>query len=248
LSCDPELVTGFVDGELAAEAAAAVDAHLATCPDCRAQAEAERALRARLRSLPGPKLPVGLEARVRSRVRRGALSARAATRWALPLAAALVAALWFRGHAPLVAWELARDHDHCFSKHPLPAQVWSGEPEAVGDWFDRQGTRLPRVPGHVGQLALVGARYCPMPDVSFAPHVYYASATGHVSVFVVTHRVRFDDRFAGQSRGRAVRLLRVEGATVGIVAESDGDARAFEAALRPVLTAWVASGRSGARR
>jgi anti-sigma factor RsiW len=248
LSCDPELVTGFVDGELAAEAAAAVDAHLGACADCRAQAEAERGLRARLRSLPAPHLPAGLEARVRSRARRRPLVARAAARWALPLAAALVAAFWVRGHAPLVAWELARDHDHCFSKRPLPAKVWSAEPDTVGDWFERQGTRLPRVPGRVGDLALVGARYCPLPDVSFAAHVYYASAKGHVSVFVVPHRVRLDDRFAGQARGRTVRLLRVEGETVGIVAESDADARAFEAAFRPVLAAWVASGGAGARR
>jgi hypothetical protein len=85
----------------------------------------------------------------------------------------------------------------------------------------------------------VGARYCPLPDVSSAPHVYYTSATSHVSVFLVPHGVRLDDRFAGQARGRAVRLLRVEGETVGIVAESDSDARAFEAAFRPVLAAWV---------
>jgi hypothetical protein len=160
-------------------------------------------------------------------------------RWALPLAAVLVAGFWARGHAPIVAWELARDHDHCFSMRPLPAKVWSGEPRVVGDWFSRQGTRLPPVPDRVGELTLVGARYCPLPGVSLAPHVYYASATSQVSVFVVPHGVRFDGRFAGEARGRSVRLLRVEGETVGIVAGSEADARAFEAALRPVVAAWV---------
>jgi hypothetical protein len=172
-------------------------------------------------------------------MRRRPVTPGAVARWVLPLAAVLVAGFWARGHTPLVAWELARDHDHCFSLRPLPAKVWSGEPGVVGDWFSRQGTRLPRVPDRVGELALVGARYCPLPDVSSAPHVYYASATRQVSVFLVPHGVRVDDRFAGESRGRAVRLLRVEGETVGIVAGSEADARAFETAFRPVLAAWV---------
>jgi anti-sigma factor RsiW len=236
VSCDRERVTGFVDGELDAEAAAVLVAHLETCAACRAQVEEERSLRARLRSLPLPETPVGLEARVRTRLGRPSVVARAA-RWALPAAAVLVAALWARGHAPLVAWELASDHGHCFSRRPLPARVWSGEPGVVGEWFRRQGTRLPHIPDRVGQIVLVGARYCALPDVSLAPHVYYASPTSQVSVFLVPHGVRLGEGFAGQARGGAVRLLRVDGGIVGIVAQNDADARAFEAALRPVLAA-----------
>jgi anti-sigma factor (TIGR02949 family) len=236
VSCDRERVTGFVDGELDAEAAAGVAAHLDACAACRAQADEERSLRARLRALPAPEAPVGLEARVLSRIARPSVVARA-VRWALPAAAVLAVALWARGHAPLVAWELATDHAHCFSRRPLPAKVWSDEPGVVGEWFRRQGTRLPRLPDRVGEIVLVGARYCPLPDVSLAPHVYYASPTTQVSVFLVPHGVKLGAGFAGRARGRAVRLLRVEGETVGIVAGSDADARAFEAALRPVLTA-----------
>jgi hypothetical protein len=240
LSCDPERVTGFVDGELDAEATAAVFAHLETCPACRAQAEAERGLRARLRSLPTPDLPAGLEARVRSQARRRPVVVRAFVRWALPLAACLAVGLfWVRGYVPFVAWDLSRDHDKCFSRHPVPAKVRSGEPRVVADWFEGQDTHLPGIPDRVGDLALVGARYCPLVGLSFAPHVYYVSPTSHASVFVVPHGVRLDDRFAGQARGRAVRLLRVEGQTVGIVAESDADARALETAFRPVLAAWA---------
>jgi len=238
LSCDRERVTGFVDGELEVEAAAAVAAHLETCSGCRAQAVAERGLRTRLRGLPTPELPAGLEERVRERPRRGFP---AVARWALPLAAALVAGFWVRGHAPFVAWELARDHGHCFSFRPLPAKVRSGEPDVVGEWFGRQGARLPAVPDRVGDLTLVGARFCALPDVSFAPHVYYASATSGVSVFVVHHGVRLDDRFAGRALGRAVRLLRVGGEVVGIVGEGESEVRAFEAAFRPVLMARVAA-------
>lgn len=238
MSCDAERVTAFVDGELDAEAAAAVAGHLEACAACRAQADGERSLRARLRSLPAPEPPAGLEARVRARTRRRPVVA-VATRWALPFAALFLAAFWARGHAPLVAWELARDHDHCFSFRPLPAKVRSSDPWVVEDWFLRRGTRLPRVPDRVGDIALVGGRYCSLPDVSSAPHVFYASATSHVSIFLVPHGVRYEDAFAGQVRGKAVRLLRVEGETVGIVAGDDADARAFEAAFRPVLAAWA---------
>jgi hypothetical protein len=165
----------------------------------------------------------------------------AALRWALPLAAALVAGFWLRGHAPFVAWELARDHGHCFSRRPPPAKVWTGEPGIVSAWFEDRGARLPDVPDRVGDLALVGARFCPLPDVSFAPHLYYASAASHVSVFVVPHRVRMGGRFAGEAGHRAVRLLRVGGEVVGIVGERESDVQAFETSFRPALAAWLAS-------
>jgi hypothetical protein len=234
--CEPERVTALVDGELDPVQAAAVAAHLASCPECRAQADAERALRERLRALPPPALPSGLEARLASRMRRAPAPVVIA-RWALPLAAVLVLGLWARGHAPFVAWDLARDHDKCFSRHPVPAKVWSDDPAVVGAWFEERGTRVPALPGDVGDLRLVGARYCPLLSIAMAPHVYYASAGRHVSIFVVGHDVRMGDRFADVARGDAVRLLRVNGQVVGIVGEHEADVRAVEFALRPVLTA-----------
>ena len=51
-----------------------------------------------------------------------------------------------------------------------------------------------------------------------------------VSVFVVPHRVRLGERFAGVARGRPVRLLRVEG-------ETKAQVQAFGSALRPFLAA-----------
>lgn len=243
MSCDPERVTGFVDGELDAGGAAAVAAHLEACPGCRAQAEAEQELRSQLRALPVPELPTGLEVRLRSRVRRRPVAV-VLSRWALPLAAALVLGFWLRGHAPFVAWDLARDHDKCFSRHPVPAKVWSGDPAVVEGWFEEQGTRLPDLPEEVGHLRLLGARYCPLVSLSFAPHVYYASPDSHVSVFVVPHEVRLADRFAVEARGDAVRLLRLEGEVVGIVGESKAEVQAVESALRPVLAAWALSARA----
>jgi hypothetical protein len=239
VSCDPERVTGFVDGELDAASAAAVEAHLAGCATCRAQAEAERDLRARLRGLPPPPLPASLDVRVRDATagrRAGGLPA--VVRWALPLAASLVLVGWLRGHEPFVAWDLARDHQKCFGRHPVPAKVWSAEPQVVSGWFEEQGTRLPALPGKVGDFVLVGARYCPLVSLASAPHVYYAAGEQHVSLFVVPQDVRLgDDAQPVAARGSRVRLLRVEGEVVGIVGARDGDVRAFETALRPTLTA-----------
>lgn len=239
MTCEPERVTAFVDGELDPPARTAMAVHLEECAACRAQAEEERVLRARLRELAPPELPAELEARVRRGVRR---QVPALVRWALPVAATLVALAWLRGYAPLVAWDLARDHDKCFAHHPVPAKVWSAEPPVVEGWFEERGTFLPRVPDRVGDVALVGARYCPLVGGAFAPHVYYASKDRQVSVFVVPWGVRLSGAgFDARPRGRAVRLLRVEGAVVGIVAGGDAEAREFEAALRPVLASWLAA-------
>ena len=237
MSCEPERVTGFVDGELPAAEAAALAAHLETCPTCRAQAEGERALRARLAGLAAPDLPEGLAARVREASRAGQRPAVTLARWALPVAAMLVLGGWLRGHAPFVAWDLARDHDKCFSRQPLPAKLMSGEPRAVAEWFERQGTRLPELPAEVGELRLVGARYCPLVSLASAPHVYYASATRQLSVFLVPHDVRVADRLSTRVRDDSVRLLRVEGELVGIVGERDLDVQVLETALRPLLAA-----------
>jgi anti-sigma factor (TIGR02949 family) len=236
LSCDPVLVTGFVDGELPADQAAKIAVHLETCSVCRAQADAERELRARLRRLPSAEAPAALESRVRRAARRRPLAARAVT-WALPIAAMLLLAVWLRGWAPLVAWDLARDHDHCFSRQPLAAQVSSPEPLAIAAWFRERGTDLPDLPPQMGDLALVGARFCPLASLSTAAHVYYRSASSRLSVFVVPQDVRLDNRFASLARGRSVRLLKLDGQIVGIVAESEADARSFETMLRPALAA-----------
>lgn len=236
MSCDPLLVTGFVDGELPAEQAVELAAHLETCRVCRAQAEAERELRARLRRLPSPEPPATLESRVRRAGRTHPPAERAVT-WALPFAAMLLLALWLRGWAPFVAWDLARDHDHCFSRQPLAAQVTSPEPLTVAAWFGERGTELPDLPARIGDLALVGARFCPLASLSTAAHVYYRSDSSQLSVFVVPQGVRLDGRFASRARSHSVRLLRLEGQVVGIVAERESDARSFETVLRPAFAA-----------
>jgi len=102
----------------------------------------------------------------------------------------------------------------------------------VADWFARTGTEVPLLPASVGRLGLVGARRCPLPDISAAPHFYYASARGQLSAFLVPHSVRLEGDFATRSRGNAVALVRVAGGVVGIVGEDPDDVDEFITRLR----------------
>lgn len=246
MSCDREQVTALVDQFLGDSAREAVEAHVAGCEDCRAQLADERALRARLRELPAPELPFGLEQRVRRHLGRRRWTSRL-TRVALPLAAALLVALWARGYAPFVAWELSRDHEHCFAMEKLPAQVWGSEPEQVARWYGEQGDHLPLLPASVGGLSLVGGRYCPLPDVSFAPHLYYVSNEAQVSVFVVRHGVRMRDDYRRRVGGNAVALLHVGRDVVGVVGEDDDRVADFVSRLRTSVAALGEQEPSAAR-
>ena len=228
MTCVPERVTGYVDDALDAAARAEVESHFANCGTCREQVAFERDLRAELRALPAPELRPGFEAAVR---RRLAAERRGGRPWRLPFAAALaLLALWARGTAPFVAWEVARDHNHCFGKERLPAKLWSNDPVEVSRWFEAQGTRLPPVPAGVGELGLVGARYCPLLD-RVAAHLYYAGEERHLSVFVLSGPARFRDAWATESRGNEVRLLRSAGMTVALVSARPEDVEAFRAAF-----------------
>ena len=131
-ACDGTRVTGYVDGVLSAEARAEVEAHLRDCPPCREQEAFERGLRERMRALPAPELPPALETRVRRELRRRPVPA--AVRW-LPVAAGLaLAVLWGRGAASFVAWELARNHVHCFAREHLAAEVWTSDTGEIAQW------------------------------------------------------------------------------------------------------------------
>lgn len=228
MSCDPEQVTGYVDGELAPAARAELEAHLAECAGCREQADYERGLRARLKALPSPEPRRGLEMEIRRSLKRARPSR---FRVLVPVAAAFAAVLlWGAGLPRVVAWELSRDHDHCFSRKALPAEVWGGEPQVIASWLEKQGTELPRVPESAADLELVGARRCPLVDRKVA-HLYYSSGERHVSLFVVPGSVRFETRYNSLARGNVVRLLHVAGTTIGVVGESEEDVAAFERAF-----------------
>jgi anti-sigma factor RsiW len=236
VSCDPEGVTGYVDGALPPEQREAVEAHLAECAACRSQVESERDLKQGLRSLPPVEPPAGLELRLR----RGLRAERPV--WGrvwLPVAAILAAmVVWAAVQPPFVALELAMDHDHCFGKPRLPARVWSSDGERVAEWFESQGTRVPMVPDAVAGLELVGARYCRILDRSVG-HLYYVGPHGPLSVYVVPGRLRLSGRYALQARGKAVRLFHTGGTAVAIVTAREDLATAFERAFA-VTTAEIA--------
>jgi len=234
MTCNRESVTAYVDGALDAVACPDLEAHIAGCSDCGAQLADERELRARLRALPPVEPPAGLEARVRGSLRP---RARRAT-WLLPLAAGLVALLaWGRGATPFVAWELSRDHDHCFGRRRLPAKVWSSDPAHINEWFASQGTSLPVIPEAAGGLELVGARYCSLIDRHVA-HLYYTNGERHLSLFVVPGPIRDVSRET-RPRGNFVKMLRLGGTTVALVSEEEGSVEAFERALSTTLARWM---------
>ena len=219
-----ERVTAYVDGVLTDAERAEVETLLAERADLREQAAAERNLRARLRALSAQEPRPGFEAQVRSALRSSRRPSRA--RWLLPLAAALLAAVWLRGMPGFVALEVARDHAKCFSLPTLPAKVWSDDPAEVAAWFEKQGTPMPPLPKGAASLSLVGARYCPLGDRS-APHVYYSSRRGRLSIFVLPGPLRLDGAYAAEVRGRNVRFLQSAGVTLALVSEERETVDAF---------------------
>jgi anti-sigma factor RsiW len=226
--CDAHRITAYVDGVLPAEARAEVESHLPVCAVCRDQEAFERGLRERMRALPAPEVPPGLEDRVRRRLRRR--PAPAFVRW-LPLAAGIVVALlWGRGAPSFVAWEVARDHRHCFGREHLAAQVWSSDPGELADWYRQHGTELPVVPSAAGGVELVGGRFCPLLDRKVA-HLYYAADKRHLSLFVVPGPSRFASGYATRRAGESVRLVRTGGVTLAIVGEDADTVEAFQRAL-----------------
>ncbi len=203
-----------MDGALAPGERLQVEAHIAGCPRCQAQVDAERTISGAVRSLPAPPLPHGLAVRVRRRSRRPIPLRRRV--WIPSLAAVLAIALWGRGSAPFVAWEVALDHAHCFGKKRVPAQVLTDDTMRLTAWFDAQGTELPLVPASAGGLDLVGGRYCRLADRTVA-HVYYGGGEHQLSLFVVPGSVRFDRSFVWSGRGLTVNLLNVGGSNVALV-------------------------------
>lgn len=228
MSCEPELITGYVDGELGPEERSRVAEHLETCATCREQVAAEEALRAGLRALPEVEPPHGMEGRLRAKLRGARPNP---WRVLLPVAAALAAvAIWAARNPAVVAWELSRDHDKCFGMKQLPAEVFTGDAASAVARLEPETVALPALPDAAGGLDLIGGRHCPLADRRVM-HLYYAAGQRRVSLFVVPGSVRLDRAYSGSSRGNVVRLLRLAGTTVGLVGEHPDDVAAFERAL-----------------
>jgi anti-sigma factor RsiW len=233
VSCDPEKVTGYVDDALEPLERAALDTHLGECPSCRQQVQEEQEIRTRLGTLPSPEPRPDFANEVRRRL--AGRPSRAF--WAFPLAASLAFfALWARGAAPFVAYELAGDHAKCFGHAALPAKVWSDDSGVITAWFEGQGTRLPLIPEEVAGLGLVGARYCPLFD-RFVAHLYYTSGDRHASLFVLKGPARFREVYEGRIGAQTVLLFRSAGTTIGIVSERAQDAESFRRRFTTTMAA-----------
>ncbi len=234
MTCNPELVTGYVDDALEPAPRAELEQHLSECSACREQVDAERKLRAALKALPSAEPRRGFEAELRRSLARARPSP---LRLLVPIAAVLILAVFWSLRTPwVVAWELARDHKSCFGKESLPAEVWGSEATGVIHWFETQGTRLPPLPDGAGGLSLVGGRRCPLADRSVA-HLYYAAGDRRVSLFVVPGSVAFSDRYQTTARHQSVRMFRVAGQVVGVVGENSENVRAFERSFRSTAAA-----------
>jgi hypothetical protein len=240
-ACEPEMVTGWVDGALEPVEAERIARHVSLCEACRQQAEDERILRGRLRSeLSTPQPAPSLGPRIRTR-----LQAESRVRWSrvlLPLAASLLLAFgWMRSTPSFLAWELARDHRHCFGEGPLEPQVWTEDALEARGWFEKQGTETPWLPDEAGAVGLVGARYCPLPGLSRAAHFYYAGEKGQLSVFVVGRPLLLQDEASRLVGGLRVVLRRKEGQVLGVVGSEKEDVEALERAIDVTVARLVAS-------
>lgn len=209
MPCEPELVTGYVDGELSAEARGRVEAHLSSCAACGEQVQEERALQTRLAELRTVPLPAELERRVWERIRRAP-----GRRWRRPwpwlaagLAASVVIAVrWSGGEARHVSAQLALDHGHCAASPPA-AVTLALDPRAA--------TACP-------VLGRTVTHYCLRPDRA-------------ASLFVVPGPLDIRGTYDTKTEGRVVRLLARGDRVLGIVAERASDLARVEGAAAALL-------------
>jgi anti-sigma factor RsiW len=138
----------------------AVKAHLAGCADCRALAEAERALDNRLAVLRQHPAPLALKQRLRARL-PSVDEPRHRRRWlAVPAGAAMAALLLVvfipRTHGNPVVAEAVADHLRTvYREHPV--DIESGGPHQVKPWFTgRLDFALPSVFAGDGDFVLQG--------------------------------------------------------------------------------------------
>ena len=146
----------FADGELDAAEARAVEAHLATCADCRAELAQIRALKAALHDLDFSEVaPDGLAAGIQQRVAAAQLRARAA--WAGGvLAACLAGALvLLRPGSPID--DAVMSHRHALEGSAAIAVV-SADRDRVKPWLVKQLGFAPPVLEKAAGCDLTGAR------------------------------------------------------------------------------------------
>lgn len=140
------LLSAFVDRALSPHEAKAVEAHLASCADCRAETESLRALKARLSAAPRHALPADLAAAVETRVLRPTFAERLSeafvpARVLVPAGAFAVLAVFvwaFSGEKDVPLEPLLAAHSR-YSVESLVSQDDLSHPEFLADLSDLNG-------------------------------------------------------------------------------------------------------------
>ncbi|HEY7462021.1 MAG TPA: zf-HC2 domain-containing protein [Gemmatimonadota bacterium] len=205
-----ENVDSFLDGELDASRASAVEAHAAVCPTCASRLSGERRVRERITSLcAGETAPAQLRERVRARV-EGAeadpvVEADAPARvapWSGPgrgtfafglaaaAAVAVLAIVWTLGPRGGVGSALAADLAEDHTDHHGPSQregvFQSADPIELGRWFESRLGMPIAIPEAPAGARLIGGQVCVVDGRRVAHAVYDVNGLT-VSYFVVPH-------------------------------------------------------------
>lgn len=140
------LLSAFVDRALSEHELKAVEAHLASCAECRMEAETLRALKARLAAAPRHALPADLAASIESRILRPTFADAVRGLWSparvlVPAGAFAVLAVFvwaFSGEKDVPLEPLLAAHSR-YSVESLVSQDDLSHPEFLADLSDLNG-------------------------------------------------------------------------------------------------------------
>jgi anti-sigma factor (TIGR02949 family) len=185
------LLQPYVDGEFEANDQLEVEHHLAHCPECRAQVEQGRMLKARLRSVASEvKAPASLRARIERDLRRE-------QQWAFlnkvhpRLLATIAACAGFLGFVGFQSLLNPLKDAVSHHTHNLPIEV-KGDEAHVQSWLSDNVDFNVQLP-HFSNASLTGARLSNISDRPAAYVVYDGPKAHRVSLFVFDDpRARFD--------------------------------------------------------
>ena len=222
--CDPELVTGYVDGAL--DPTASGRRSRRTSPSCAGLpgaggVDAERALARPPAGAPPAAARPDVEARVAGRAGPRAPAARAPgllCRWPRSLvllrSGSAARRRWWPG-----SWRAITRIASASGK--LPAQVWTEDPASSRVVRSPGDTTMPVVPRPAGGSGSWAARYCPLLDLTRRAPLLRRRASSTLSVFVLVGAARASTA-ASRERATAAarsRWLQVGGVTVGLVGD-----------------------------
>ena len=205
LSCEQvrALLAPWVDGEVAANDRAGIDAHLGGCTRCARRASGERAARDVLQrarpALLADKAPDTLRARLRAEAHASRRQPAVLTWRRLPIAIAATLVLAFSGltlhvatgrSTTLLAAQLAADHVKCHLTEPDHGSVSATEVQHRLAELYGFHARVPESSPDE-RLRLIGARRCLTGEGTNA-HILYRLDDHPVSLYVVPNEARTD--------------------------------------------------------